>query len=74
MLGGPNWLEMDRFDVIAKVPADSTVQTQKRMLQALLEERFKLVAHQDTRPLPAYALTLGKKLQLKKADGLCAPP
>ena len=24
ILGGPNWLEMDRFDVIAKVPPDST--------------------------------------------------
>jgi hypothetical protein len=24
--GGPNWLEMDRFDVIAKVPADATAE------------------------------------------------
>ena len=69
VLGGPNWLEMDRFDVVAKVPADSTAETQKLMLQSLLEDRFKLVAHKDTRPLPTYALTVGKKLQLKEADG-----
>jgi len=69
ILGGPSWLEMDRFDVIAKAPPDSTPETQKLMLQSLLEDRFKLVAHKDTKPLPTYALTVGKKLQLKQADG-----
>src|SRR5579863_2345468 len=33
ILGGPNWLEMDRFDVTAKVPPDATPETQKLMLQ-----------------------------------------
>jgi len=69
VLEGPNWLELDRFDVIAKVPRDSTPETQKLMLQALLADRFKLVAHKDTRPLPTYVLTAGKKPQLKEADG-----
>jgi uncharacterized protein (TIGR03435 family) len=69
VLGGPNWLEMDRFDVIAKVPADSTPETQKLMLQSLLEDRFKLKLHKATKPLPTYALTVGKKPQLKEADG-----
>ena len=69
ILGGPSWLEMDRFDVVAKAPENSTAETQKLMLQSLLADRFKLVAHKDTRPLPTYALTVGKKLQLKEADG-----
>jgi len=69
ILAGPNWLEMDRFDVIAKVPPDSTPETQKLMLKSLLSERFSLVAHPDTQPLPTYALVAGKKLQLKQADG-----
>jgi uncharacterized protein (TIGR03435 family) len=69
ILGGPHWLEMDRFDVIAKVPADTTPETQKLMLQALLEDRFKLAARKETKPLPTYALTVGKKPQLKEADG-----
>jgi uncharacterized protein (TIGR03435 family) len=51
ILGGPNWLELDRFDVIAKVPADSTAETRKQMLQALLEDRFKLQVHKETKPL-----------------------
>ncbi len=37
ILGGPNWLELDRFEVIGKVPAESTPETQKLMLRALLE-------------------------------------
>ncbi len=73
VLGGPSWLEMDRFDVIAKVPADSTPETRKQMLQTLLEDRFKLVVRKETKPLPTYALTVGKKPQLKEADGTEEP-
>jgi uncharacterized protein (TIGR03435 family) len=69
VLGGPSWLEMDRYDVIAKVPADSTPETHKLMLQALLQDRFKLVVRKETKPLPTYALAVGKKPQLKEADG-----
>jgi uncharacterized protein (TIGR03435 family) len=31
------------------------------MLQALLEERFKLVVHRETKELPVFALVVGKK-------------
>ena len=69
ILGGPSWLEMDRFDVIANQPPKTEPEGQKLMLQALLGERFGLVVQQDTKPLPSYALTQGKKPQLKEADG-----
>ncbi|HLK67925.1 MAG TPA: TIGR03435 family protein [Bryobacteraceae bacterium] len=69
VLGGPNWLEMDRFDVIAKVPADSTADTHKLMLQLLLADRFKLLLHKDNKPLPTYALVAGKKPLMKESDG-----
>src|SRR5579871_4091955 len=70
VLGGPNWLETDRFDVIAKAPMTTSPQSVKLMLQALLANRFKLVVHKDTKPVPAFALTLGKvKPKLKEADG-----
>ena len=69
ILGGPNWLELDRYDVIAKVPADSTTDTQRLMLQALLKDRFKLVAHEDTKPVVTWVLTVARKPQMKEADG-----
>ncbi len=69
VLGGPNWLEMDRFDIRAKAPAGTTATTVKPMLQALLAERFGLVVHEDKKPVPAWALTAAKHTLLKKAEG-----
>ena len=60
ILGGPNWLELDRFDIYAKAPRDAPPETVRLMLQALLRDRFGLVIHEDTRPLPAFALTVGQ--------------
>jgi uncharacterized protein (TIGR03435 family) len=40
---------MDRFDITAKLPPDSTRDTQKLMLQTLLEERFGLKVRKEMR-------------------------
>jgi uncharacterized protein (TIGR03435 family) len=69
IVGGPNWLELDRFDVIGRMPPGATAEDRRLMLRPLLERRFKLVVHTDTRSLPGYALTAGKKIQIKEADG-----
>lgn len=45
VLGGPSWLEWDRFDVFAKAPDSSTVESRRLMLQGLLAERFRLAIH-----------------------------
>lgn len=66
--GGPNWLEMDRFDVFAKAPEKSNAEGRRQMLQALLSERFGLKTHDGTAPLPAWVLT-AKKGQLKESEG-----
>ncbi|MEO8097611.1 MAG: TIGR03435 family protein [Acidobacteriota bacterium] len=73
VVGGPSWLEMDRFDVIAKAPPRTPPDQQKVMLQALLAERFKLVVREDSRSVPQYALTSGSKHKLKQADNSEAP-
>jgi uncharacterized protein (TIGR03435 family) len=71
VIGGPSWLESDRFDVIAKAPPSASPETIRLMLQALLADRFKLVVHSDTKSLPEYVLTVGKgRSKLKEADGL----
>ena len=69
ILGGPSWLEMDRFDVTAKVPDGSTPEKRRQMLQALLQDRFQLAVLKDTKPLPTYALVIGKKPAMKEAAG-----
>lgn len=65
ILGGPAWLETDRFDVLATAPAGATADSAKLMLQALLADRFGLVVHPDERPLPVYVLTMGKGNKMK---------
>jgi uncharacterized protein (TIGR03435 family) len=68
VLSGPRWLERDRFDIIARAPAKTSPDTLKLMLQSLLADRFKLVLHTDTKPMPAYILSVGKtKPKLREA-------
>jgi uncharacterized protein (TIGR03435 family) len=70
VLGGPSWLELDTFTVIAKAPQSTPLPTLKLMLQSLLADRFKLVVHQDTRSMSSYALTvIGGKPKMKEAAG-----
>lgn len=69
VFGGPAWLDWDRFDVVAKAAPSTSPETVKLMLQGLLLDRFKLVVHMDTKPMPGIVLTTGKgKSKLKEAD------
>jgi len=54
----PWWVE-DRFDVTANAPSDITPQGSK-LLQALLGERFQLVAHRGSKEVPIYALVVAR--------------
>src|SRR5579863_411454 len=71
VLGGPAWLEWDRFEVIAKAPAGTSPETAELMLRALLADRFKLVLHKIRHRLRPSGLTVGKSgpPKLKEADG-----
>ena len=59
--GGPNWLDDDRFDISARASASPDPQTGKKMLQALLADRFHLEAHMGEKPTPVFVLTVAKK-------------
>ena len=43
IVGGPKWMDDDRFDINAKVDGTWTPQQMSEMLRSLLVERFKLV-------------------------------
>jgi uncharacterized protein (TIGR03435 family) len=66
--GGPTWLELDRFDVLAKAPDQSNAESRRLMLQSLLADRFRLKVHNDSRPMPEYGLT-AKNTHLKASGG-----
>jgi uncharacterized protein (TIGR03435 family) len=69
ILGGPSWLDWDRFDVLAKAPQGTTQESLNAMLRNLLADRFKLAVHKDTKPMPAFVLTAGKgKPKMKEAS------
>lgn len=72
IVGGPNWLDRNQFDIIAKAPDGTPRDTLQAMVKTLLADRFKLVVHNDTRPVPSYVLTVmptGHKMTASKGDG-----
>jgi uncharacterized protein (TIGR03435 family) len=71
VVGGPGWLDADRFQIVAKseqnINDDDVLDT---MVQKLLAERFGLVLHRETRPMPAYVIEVGKSgPKLEKSAG-----
>ena len=73
--GGPGWVESERYQIEATAGGNASRAQIFLMLQSLLEERFQLKVHRETRELPAYALmaTKSPKLPAPKS-GNCAPP
>jgi uncharacterized protein (TIGR03435 family) len=59
-VSGPGLMDTDRYDIEAKLPDGATKDDDKKMLQALLKERFKLAFHIERRELEGYALVVGK--------------
>jgi uncharacterized protein (TIGR03435 family) len=59
--GGPGWVDSDRYQITAKAEgAPGQNMMRGPMLQALLEDRFKLKIRRDTREAPVYSLTVAK--------------
>ena len=60
VIGGPRWLEDDRYDVEAKADKKYPVDDLNTMYQNLLVERFHLKFHIETKEANAYVLTIDK--------------
>jgi uncharacterized protein (TIGR03435 family) len=91
--GGPAWMDAERFDIAAK-SADADLDPKGMMspeqfmlrLQALLEERFAMKTHWETRQVPAFALVVARKGSLgpalrahtgncdRESNGIVPPP
>lgn len=67
-LSAPEWTYEARFDVEAKVPKGATKAEFRAMMQDLLQDRFRMAAHQEKRELTGYELALYKSgPKLKKS-------
>jgi uncharacterized protein (TIGR03435 family) len=70
VVGGPGWIASDLYDIVAKVPEGTNMAAASLMLRSLLTDRFGLVIHEGTYPIPRYVLTVGKGgSKLKSASG-----
>ena len=59
-VSGPDWMASERFDIHAKLPAGAKREQVTEMLQTLLEERFQIKMHRDSKEFPVYGVVVGK--------------
>ena len=71
MFGGPTWLTSEKYSLEAKtdpkvdeqlaaLPNDQAKQAKRKMIAALLVEKFKLSVHADAREMSMYAMVIAK--------------
>jgi bla regulator protein blaR1 len=84
ILGAPGWANSDRYNIVARSASDdpavktgdrsAEIKATRQKLQTLLSQRFQLRAHHETRDLPIYALSAGKRgSKLKEGKASDAP-
>ena len=65
LLGGPRWIDQDKFEVVAKGDASAAADKVRLMLQALLEDRFQLTLHRETKQQNISYLTVKTQPKIK---------
>jgi uncharacterized protein (TIGR03435 family) len=75
VVGGPDWLRSERYDIVAKAEGDLSRDEAAQVLRDLLVERFKLKLRNEARDMAMYALVtldpngrLGPRLAPTKTD------
>lgn len=76
LVGGPDWMRTDRFDILARAGREVSTSDLRLMVRSLLEDRFKLVAHREQREMPIYTLVPARSdgrlgPGLKRSDDEC---
>jgi uncharacterized protein (TIGR03435 family) len=80
IIGAPDWIQTARFTIEAKAEGEARqvpVEDMQLMLQSLLEDRFQLKAHQESRLMPVYELVVvksGLKMKLSEDQTPPEPP
>ena len=78
LIGGPAWINNERFDVEARAAATTPLPQMYLMMRSLLADRFKLLVRREERELPVYVLVkarsdggLGPRMKASAVD--CGP-
>jgi len=78
IIGAPDWMQVARFSIEAKAEAEGRqvpVEEMQQMLQSLLEDRFQLKVHRETRLMPIYELAVAKGgVRMKLSEDQTPPP
>jgi uncharacterized protein (TIGR03435 family) len=61
MIGLPEWVTTERWDIAARAPAGSSVNQLRPMWQAVFTDRMKFAAHTEERERDVFALVLARK-------------
>ena len=77
--GEPAWASSLHYDITAKAPGNPGPDRLREMLQPLIEERFKVQLHRETRDMPVFALTVDPDRKLapglsETKESACASP
>jgi uncharacterized protein (TIGR03435 family) len=60
IIGGPDWINSDAFDVDARAEQPLSADELSPALQSLLADRFQLRTHRESKELPVYVLAIAK--------------
>jgi len=72
-VAGPDWIDTERYDIVAKVADGATKDEVRVMLQNLLADRFRTILHHEAREFPIFELTVAKSgSKLKQSSSV--PP
>lgn len=59
-ISAPNWIDSEKYSIVAKIPPGTGQGQFQIMLQNLLTDRFKLSLHHETKEFTAYELVIAK--------------
>ncbi len=69
IVGGPGWVASSRWDVQARPNRPASPGEVRQMLRTLLEDRFQLHSHAESRPQSVYELAVDPKVsKLRRSD------
>jgi uncharacterized protein (TIGR03435 family) len=79
VVGGPDWARRQPFNVEARAGRDASAAEIKRMVLAMLKDRFQLVVRQERREGPIYSLVVARSdkrlgTNMRPSAGDCSKP